>query len=68
MTFDEAVHSMIMGKRMIRAGWAGFYLTILHGQNYICLVGKGSMTDPGVSNYIPSVDDLTAADWICKTN
>lgn len=67
MNYLEAVNNMLVGKRMIRTGWTGFYLTILHGQNYISMVGKDSTTDTGVSKYTSPVEDVLAADWICKT-
>lgn len=68
MDFMQAVINMQDGERMIRVNWIGFYLTILHGQNYISAIGKGDRNNPGVSVFIPSVEDIIADDWMIKLN
>lgn len=68
MNFMDAVGNMTAGKRVIRQGWAGYYLAILNNQNYIWSIGNG--TEKPVLNaslYIPTLDDIMASDWIVKT-
>ena len=69
MTFIEAVNNMLAGKKMIRPGWSGYYLTILSNQNYIWEIGS-SNKDPKINAaiYICSLDDILATDWIVKIN
>jgi hypothetical protein len=67
MNFMDAVNNMSSGKRMIRQGWAGFYLAILNNQNYIWNIGNGN--DKPVINailYTPTLDDILANDWMVK--
>jgi hypothetical protein len=68
MNFLDAVDNMINGKKLIRQGWAGYYLAILSNQNYIWNIPNGN--DKPVINvalYTPSVSDISANDWIVKT-
>lgn len=68
MNFMDAVANMIAGKRIIRKGWGGNYLTILNNQNYIWNIGNGN--DKPIINaslYTPSLDDILADDWMVKT-
>lgn len=67
MNFIDAVNNMINGRRLIRQGWAGYYIAILSNQNYIWHIDNG--TDKPVVNssiYAPSVDDILANDWMVK--
>ncbi len=69
MNFMDAVVNMINGKRVIRATWGGFYLSILSNQDYIWNIGSGG-SKPIITAtiYTPSVDDMMATDWMVKTN
>ena len=69
MNFIDAVNNMLSGKRMIRTGWSGYYLSILNGQNYIWSIGSsGDAPKVNAAIYTPSIDDILANDWIVKTN
>lgn len=67
MNFMDAVNNMQAGRRLIRQGWAGYYLTMLANQNYILNVANGN--DKPVVNivlYTPTIEDILASDWIVK--
>lgn len=67
MNFMDAVMNMVNGKRLIRTGWSGMYLSILNNQNYIWSIGNGS--EKPILNatlYMPSIEDIQANDWIVK--
>ena len=68
MFFTDAVINMQAGKRLIRTGWSGYYLTVLYGQSYIWSIGlSGSQPSVNASVYTPTTDDILASDWIIKT-
>lgn len=69
MNFQDAVQNMLSGKRVIRSGWGGYYLTILQGQSYIWTVPTaGNTPTVNASIFIPTVDDITATDYMLKIN
>jgi hypothetical protein len=69
MNIIEATNNMIAGKRIVRASWAGYYLIVLPGQHFIWSIGNNN-SNPTInaSEYIPSIEDINATDWMIKIN
>ena len=69
MDFMDALQNMINGQRMMRIKWVGYWVCILPTQAYIWTIPVGGK-NPAVnaSIYIPTIEDLSATDWIIKTN
>ena len=64
MTFTEAFQMLEDGRRVARPNFNNnSYLIILATQPYIWQVNV-STKSPGAVNYVPSIDDLNATDWI----
>jgi|GEM_PF-6727120 hypothetical protein len=69
MIFSDALNNMLLGKKLIRPAWSGYYATVLSNQSYIWLIAStGKTVEPNVQTYTPSVDDLQATDWVVKVN
>lgn len=67
MNIIDAVANMKSGARMVRKEWAGQYVAILYGQSYPWIIGDNNKHDTiNASVYIPSIDDLSATDWMVK--
>jgi Protein of unknown function (DUF2829) len=68
MNFNEAVNNMNLGKRCMRPGWVGYYVTVMPGQTYIWQIGNtNTQIAPNVNAYVPSLADIDANDWQIKT-
>ena len=67
MDFMTAFNNMLLGKKMIRSGWTGFYIAILQNQTYMWSIANGLSTPNINANaYTPSIADISATDWVIK--
>ena len=67
MNFSDAVNNMLLGKRLIRQTWAGYYVAIIPGQSYIWEIGNtNTKPEPNITTYTPSIEDIKATDWNLK--
>lgn len=69
MNFMDAIKTMQTSKRLTRPSWIDYYIAIIPGQTYIWKIGNTNQShQPNVTEYVPSLADIAATDWMVKTN